>query len=505
MAGFTINYKAAGPTTARFHASKAFIRGILGPIGSGKSVACCADLFKAACEQEPCSDGVRRTRWVIVRNTYPELKSTTIKTWLDWFPERIFGAVKWDVPITHRVRFGDVDMEVLFLALDRPDHVGKLLSLEVTGGWINEARELPKPILDALTGRVGRYPSMRDKPEHIPKECWPTASFVIMDTNPPDDDHWWHQLAEGSDDPDEDAKIKQQLLELEERLIELGALKPGQPLMEFFSQPSGRSPRAENLNNLPVGYYQKAMIGKNEEWIKVYVDGQYGSIIDGKVVYPEWNQDIHLAKTILVPMRGLPLCIGFDFGRTPAAIFGQMTPRGQLRIIDELFMENMGVKQFADTIVKPHIANNYAGMKLIVRGDPAGQSKESDERSAFDMLVESQLMIEAAPTNFFLPRREAVAHFMNRMVDGQPGFLLSPKCKILRKGFNGGYHFRKMLVPGEAKYTLEPDKNRYSHPHDALQYLALHYHNPGSNAGRRSGATAGTRSRHEVADSIAGY
>jgi len=177
---------------AAFHASPAFIRGVLGPIGSGKSVGCCIEVFSAACEQEPGRDGIRRTRWVIVRNTYPELKSTTIKTWLDWFPEEHFGPMSWDVPITHHIRFGDVDCEVLFLALDRPEHVKKLLSLEVTGGWINEAREVPKAILDALTGRVGRFPSMRDKPDHIPKECWPTRSFVIMDTNAPDDDHWWH-------------------------------------------------------------------------------------------------------------------------------------------------------------------------------------------------------------------------------------------------------------------------------------------------------------------------
>ena len=41
----------------------------------------------------------------------------------------------------------DLDLEVIFLALDRPEDVKKLLSLELTGIWINEAREIPKVLL----------------------------------------------------------------------------------------------------------------------------------------------------------------------------------------------------------------------------------------------------------------------------------------------------------------------------------------------------------------------
>ncbi|PHV09832.1 terminase large subunit domain-containing protein, partial [Chitinimonas sp. BJB300] len=145
-----IHYYPPGPVASAFMNSKAFVRGLLGPIGSGKSVTCCMEIMRRACEQAPDINGRRRTRWVIIRNTYPELKSTTIKTWLEWFPEEHYGRVKWDVPITQMIHLNhDVEMEVIFLALDRPDHVKKLLSLEVTGGWINEARELPKAILDA--------------------------------------------------------------------------------------------------------------------------------------------------------------------------------------------------------------------------------------------------------------------------------------------------------------------------------------------------------------------
>ena len=75
--------------------------------------------------------------------------------------------------------FNDTRFEVLFRALDRPADVKKLLSLELTGAWVNEAREVPKAIIDGLQGRVGRYPSMREG------GC--TWSGLMMDTNPPPD------------------------------------------------------------------------------------------------------------------------------------------------------------------------------------------------------------------------------------------------------------------------------------------------------------------------------
>ena len=57
------------------------------------------------------------------------------------------------------------------------------------------------------------------------------------------------------------------------------------------------------------------------------------------------------------------------------------------------------------------------------------------------------------------------------MVGGKPAFILAKdRCKVLHKGFLGGYQYRRMQVSGFEKYTEEPDKNRFSHPHDALQY-----------------------------------
>ena len=42
---------------------------------------------------------------------------------------------------------------------------------------------------------------------------------------------------------------------------------------------------------------------------------------------------------------------------------------------------------------------------------------------------------------------------------------------MLRKGFMGGYAYRRMQVSAE-RYTSVPDKNQYSHPMDALTYTS---------------------------------
>ena len=176
-------YKPDGETLKAFMKDNTFFRGIRGPVGSGKSVGCCIEVFRRALGQEKNSKGIRRSRWAIIRNTNPQLRTTTIKTWLDWFPESDWGKFTWSVPYTHHIKKGDIDLEVLFLALDRPEDVKKLLSLELTGIWVNEAREIPKSIMDACTMRVGRFPSMR--------EGGPSWTGVIADTNAPEEDHWW--------------------------------------------------------------------------------------------------------------------------------------------------------------------------------------------------------------------------------------------------------------------------------------------------------------------------
>lgn len=424
----------------------------MGPIGSGKSVTCCLEILQRAIRQK-AHKGVRKSRWAAIRNTYPELKTTTIKTWLDWFGD--LGTITYDAPIRFDMRIPlpdgtRVECEVLFLALDRPDAAKKLKSLELTGAWLNEASELSRAILDMATGRVGRYPSIKDGGSD-----W---SGVIMDTNPPDDDHWYYKLAE-VEQPENHAYFRQP------------------PAVLRYGDAYLPNPDAENVKHHSLGadYWMRQVPGKSHEWIKVFLMGDYGSVIDGKPVYPEYRDGLHCQDAPIAPLRGLPLVLGWDFGLTPAVAFCQLTPHGRLVVLDELVAEDMGIRQFARDVVRPHLAAHYSGMKIESVGDPAGnQRSQTEENTCLAVLAEEGIATDSAPSNEFVARREAVAAFLNKMVDGGPGFHLSPKCKVLRKGFNGGYRYERVQVAGDERFKDRPAKNRFSHVHDALQYACAH-------------------------------
>lgn len=449
-----IQYKPPGKNAVKFHQSDAFVRGLMGPVGSGKSSSCCVEIVARALRQRPSNDGIRRSRWLVIRNTYPELKSTTIKTWETWFPANV-APIKWDTPITSTMKISNIgdgtglELEVMFMALDKATETGKLRSLELTGAWINEASEVPKEIFDMVTQRVGRYPS---KLNGGPSWCG-----IILDTNPCDDDHWYYKLAE------------------EERPAE----------WEFFRQPGGLikvgeayepNPDAENVFNLPGGYsyYLQQVPSKSEDWINVFLLGNYGSTKDGKPVYPEYNDKVHCLPNNVEAERGLPIVLGWDFGLTPACVVMQVSAGGKIIILDELISEDMGIRQFANDIVKPHLSNHYSGYQIVSAGDPAGNIRaQTDERTCLQELLEAGIYTEPASTNDFIPRRESVAFFMTKMSDGKPAFMLNPRCTNLRKGFLGRYKYERLKTSGAARYKDRPVKDIYSHIQDALQYACL--------------------------------
>lgn len=469
-----LSYDYTPPTIGRFLASQAFVRGIRGPIGSGKSTTCCFEIMRRAFEQPPSPrDGVARTRWVIVRNTYPELRTTTMRTWHAIMPpER--GTWKEQGPPSHLLRFGHemghgVEIEVIFLALDSPKDIAHVLSLELTGAWINEAREVPKAILDALTGRVGRFPAMIDG--------GPAWAGVMMDTNSPDSDHWWYILAEHDASTEAGAQLLASVADAEAELRARGILGASQPLFEFFAQPSGRAAEAENVPNLRPGYYQFALAGKSADWIKVYVDGEYGYVSEGRPVHPEYSDSLHCRPCAYT--TGLDLMVGLDFGLTPAAAFTQMSARGQWRVLHELVATSMGVSRFAQVLARD-IQQHYPGAKVKLWGDPAGNERDSEERTVFDILAAEGLIAWPAPSQDPSLRRDALKRPLMRLIDGEPGIIIDPSCTMIRKGLASKFQYRRIAIRGDARYEDKPLKNEYSHPCEALEYVLL---GGGENAG----------------------
>lgn len=415
---------------------------------SGKSSGCVIEIIKWAARQHVQADGKRRARFAIIRNSYPQLKDTTIRTFFDWVPPQAMGKfMKQDHDYLINRMAPDLEIEIMFRALDRPEQIANLLSLELTGAWVNEAREIPWPIIKALQGRVNRYPAKKDGGA--------VDAGIIMDTNPPDEDSWWYKIFEEHVDPVS------------------GTPMIGEDMVAVFKQPSGRSENAENRKYLPDNYYSQMMIGADPEFIKVYVDGEYGFVIDGRPVYPEYSDTTHCQE--IQPIKGKPIKRGWDFGLFPACVFTQVAPDGRFLVLDELHAEDLSQDSFADA-VNLHSSQEYPGFTFEDYGDPAGAQRSSvdkDLRSSFDILKGKGILIQPSEQNLTI-RLESVRKPLNSLVQGKPQLVISPKCKTLRKGFMGGYQYKKLKVAGaHERYHAEPDKNEYSHPHDGLQYVAV--------------------------------
>src|SRR5688572_1800780 len=71
------------PTGLAAHMDDTFVRCIMGPYGSGKSTWAINEMVRRTCNMPVWSNGRRRARWAIVRNTSGELQSTTLQTWLN--------------------------------------------------------------------------------------------------------------------------------------------------------------------------------------------------------------------------------------------------------------------------------------------------------------------------------------------------------------------------------------------------------------------------------------
>lgn len=428
---------------------------IVGPVGSGKTTGIFFKLIHMASLQEPGPDGVRRTRAVIVRNTLPQLRDTTLSSWNYWFKDGQAGT--WRATENKFIlRFNDVECEVLFRPLDTADDVARVLSLEVTFAILDEFVQIPRAIVDALSARLGRYPAAIDGGA--------TNWGMWGSSNPETEDNWWYAYLHG-ELPD---------------------------VARYFVQPSGFSKQAENVENLPgkADYYHNQAKGKSEAWVKQFIEAEWGYSISGQPVVPTFKGDLHIAKTGLSYDPQIELAVGFDPGIGGSAlIFGQHDLHGRLRVLGELVQSGYGAERLIRDRMKPYIRQRFPNANIVIAPDPAaGNRAQSNERTVVDEFKKHfAVRIE---TNNRLPLRlDAIDHFATRLTDIGPALLIDPKhCPVLIRALKGGWRY-VMDTKRDTIKNPEPEKNAYSHPGDAFGYLCRYFHRQTEREMRYGGKT----------------
>ncbi|ETW10890.1 hypothetical protein ATO8_19874 [Roseivivax marinus] len=475
----TRRFTEPGPVASAFMHSRARIVGIMGPQGGGKTTATINRILMKAASQRPGRDGKAYYRCVVWMRTYRELWAKVIPDWLEWVPKqnKAFG-ITWnggvDNPAEHKFRFEAIHTlpsgektkkivyaEVWFRAVgdQTPGEAAK--GLHATDGWLPEATTATAEMRKALYGRLGRYP--RAEAGGAPDRQ------LFADWNAADPYNWTSEYFIYSRPKGHDAD--------------------GRPYVEFFRQPGGRAPGAENLHNLPPGYYEDQIAANHDDpdWIRRMVDNQVGFMRDGKPVYSDFSDVEHVAETRLIPWRGVPIVVAADAGLTPAAVIGQRNAVGEMQMLQEVTSRRAGPQAFARALMMalddPRFDGYVKPTELFI--DPtaanAGEASaegEAQELESWAKIVARETGLNVRPSkcgNNLIIRTGSVESVLTRRVGTRPAFKVDREgCPELIKGMARDYKYEKVKIVtsnGE-EYKEKPTKNFASHVCNAMEYFA---------------------------------
>jgi hypothetical protein len=471
-----VTFEPVGPIARGFINDRMFISSIMGPYGSAKTTSCFQKILRAFMWQNPGPDGVRRMRAVVIRDTYGQLEKTVMKDWFSWFPRT---KENWNGEHnTHTLTIaipglGYCWLEMIFIGLGELKAEAVFKGMPLTILWLNEVDTLAREVLNFGVPRVGRFPFAKDG------GCaW---SGVIADFNAPDVDNWTYDLL-----------VNKNLGLSADALAQLQAQYGKDFGINFWRQPGGLDPEAENLNNLPKGYYERLILSfaGNENKIRRFVNNEFGAVQNGQPVYPEFNDRFHVSESEELTPLDVPIHMGLDGGSTPALVFGQEDEQGQIRGLGELvvfnptdenMLEKMGPRQFG-RLAREYFDRRWPKAKIgEIWGDPAafyggGYGGEHAEdlswAQEFGLAFGKKVKPSPVKGNRVTARIETVRSCLTVNVGKRPGMLIARCMRVLRQGFNNGYVIQRMkFSDGSGRWKDAPTKNDFSHAHNAWEYL----------------------------------
>lgn len=498
------DYRPPGPVAARYIEHEGPIDLIMGPWGSGKTVATVFKILRHASNLFPVCreryvdragvvhEGVIHVKASAIRDTYRDLAKTALDSWHKFCPKNgpltrppvqqnysggidrpVQHTLEWEVirwwpngprktPVVLRVDFGAIGDQNL-------DSFFK--GYEISMGWANECDSQDESVPGRLFGRTGRYPPRAEimpwEGERLGFETDPVTGvqvvklprIVMGDYNPPGEDNWTY---------------KRHIEEPEKW-----------PDYHFFQQPSGLSPLAENRAGKTRSDYEaeeRNFGGPLTPDSQRNVHGKYANKAAGPAIYPNYDMFFHRADAPLSPAPGVGYLMGFDGGGRPACVIAQPMPNGQMRFLREIVSEPDKVtsaKRFAGFVLAV-LLRDFAGLPCLgAWGDPSdfkGADKEDGELALMETIALGlQQPIMPTESNDLQSRISALAYYVDNRISPQvPMLICCPSMKTFIRGMSSQYHATKAFQEGKTN-GLEIVKNHFSHVVNAAEYLAYGY------------------------------
>lgn len=469
-----------GPVAHALYWDDGDIVGIQGPVGSGKTTTTLKSrLRRAVMMPRSVIDGWRRYKLLVVRETYRQLWSTTIPSYLETYPKNLgqWSGGRGD-PVTHVIQFNDgmgpIEFRVEFMAFG-DDVIASMRGVQTTDIWLNETDTVPVEVLTAGIGRIDRWPGASHF-EGYPPELRGYGQ-IICDFNAPDEDNWTFRVFH---DPAERKRMAE-------------AMTAGLPEgtrsinINFHNQPGFGEVGCENLQNLSAAYYPRQIAAMRLAGRGDMID----RLIHNRIVYlragdpvfsREFNRRIHVSPSTIQPEPGIPLRIGLDQGFKGAAVICQFVPPFHWLFLAELHFPNerLMAVTFGQRLAEL-LERRFPGQRIEAGwGDMAGEqgaSQAADENATWNKLVGQAAGFRVRPqrigTNRIQPRLEALRASLEFIHGGRPGLLIDPSCKFLIRGFEARYVWKDEVDANGDKRKI-PDKSlTEANVMDAAQYVAL--------------------------------
>ena len=217
--------------------------------------------------------------------------------------------------------------------------------------------------------------------------------------------------------------------------------------------------RVEEWNDTKAEYIRD---GKIDEWVQEW-EAKFTT--PSSLVFPEFDDNIHVINPNLIPRDNVTFAIGMDFGvKDPfAAVFVAIDKDDNWYIYDEIYLPDLPVDKMA-RILHQKMGDNYFS-RII--GDSAGANEIISLRSK--ELGDMRVWVTPAKKGKDSIRagiRLVRTKLYVREATGKPKLFVGRNCTATIKEFQSYKHIRDAF--GEVSDTPE-DKN--NHLMDALRYL----------------------------------
>lgn len=490
-----------GPIAEAMYWSNAQIMGIQGPVGSGKTTTLLKSRLRRAIEMPRSvlreerhgrTGHWRLYKLLVVRETYRQLWSTTIPSYLEVYPRELgtWSGGRGD-PVTHVVVFedelGPIEFRVEFMAFG-DNVIASMRGVQATDIWLNEMDTMPVEVLTTGIGRINRAPGRHHFEGYAPKHR--SYGQIAGDFNAPDEENYTFGVFH-------DEEKQREMEDLMNAQVRMAAEREGLPPdslptveIAFFNQPGYGEPGAENLQNLAADYYAVQIaamkLAGRGDMVDRLVYNKITYLRAGEPVFSrEFNPRIHVGDGPLEVIPNLPLRIGLDQGYKGAAVIAQFEDPFHWRILDELHFpkERLLAREFgrrlADLLDRRFPDHPIEGAWADMAGEQ-GSSLSADENATWNALVSQAAGFRVRPqkvgTNKIQPRLEAVRAPLEYVEGGKPGLLIDPRCRFLRAGFTARYVWADEVDRNGDKRKV-PDKSlTEANVMDALQYVLLSEH-----------------------------